>query len=127
MKVSMWSLLKEFIGKDLTKISMPVYFNEPLSMLQKLAETFEYTDILDKASFEKNSLMRMAYICAFKISRYSGQYEKRTKPFNPLLGETFELVTDKFRFFSEQVSHHPPISAFHCEGKHFSVFTNAYT
>lgn len=33
MKVSMWALLKEFVGKDLTRISMPVYFNEPLSML----------------------------------------------------------------------------------------------
>jgi len=34
------------------------------------------------------------------------------KPFNPLLGETFELfVPGKYKYFSEQVSHHPPISA----------------
>lgn len=33
MKVSMWALLKDLIGKDLSKISMPVYFNEPVSML----------------------------------------------------------------------------------------------
>jgi hypothetical protein len=33
------------------------------------------------------------------------------KPFNPLLGETFEYVTDDFEFISEQVSHHPPITA----------------
>jgi hypothetical protein len=39
-----------------------------------------------------------------------------TKPFNPLLGETFELVTKDFKFIAEQVSHHPPITAFHCEG-----------
>jgi len=31
-KVSMWQILKDLIGKDLTKVSMPVYFNEPLSM-----------------------------------------------------------------------------------------------
>lgn len=31
-KISFWSVLKELIGKDITKVSMPVYFNEPLSM-----------------------------------------------------------------------------------------------
>ena len=39
-----------------------------------------------------------------------------SKPFNPLLGETFEFTTDHFRYISEQVSHHPPISAWHCYG-----------
>ena len=31
-KISFWKILKEMIGKDLTKVSLPVYFNEPLSM-----------------------------------------------------------------------------------------------
>lgn len=40
-------------------------------------------------------------------------YEKLPcKPFNPLLGETYELVVPgKYKYFSEQVSHHPPICA----------------
>lgn len=33
--LSLWSILKSFIGKDLTKIPLPVNFNEPLSMLQR--------------------------------------------------------------------------------------------
>ena len=32
--ISLWNLLYRNIGKDLTKISMPVTLNEPLSMLQ---------------------------------------------------------------------------------------------
>ena len=32
--VSLWSLLCKNIGKDLSKISMPVTLNEPLNMLQ---------------------------------------------------------------------------------------------
>lgn len=32
LKVSFWQVLKDLIGKDLTKVSMPVYFNEPLSL-----------------------------------------------------------------------------------------------
>jgi len=39
-----------------------------------------------------------------------------SKPFNPLLGETFELVKDGFELIAEQVSHHPPITAVHCQG-----------
>ena len=41
--------------------------------------------------------------------------------FNPMLGETYELVTEDFRFFAEQVSHHPPVSAFCQEGKQYKV------
>jgi hypothetical protein len=41
--------------------------------------------------------------------------------FNPLLGETYELVTPSFRFFGEMVSHHPPICCFSCEGKNFQI------
>ena len=29
--VSLWSLIKEMVGKDLTRVCLPVYFNEPLS------------------------------------------------------------------------------------------------
>ena len=33
---SLWSVLKHSIGKDLTKITFPVFFNEPTSMLQRM-------------------------------------------------------------------------------------------
>ena len=36
---SLWSVLKHSIGKDLTKISFPVFFNEPTSMLQRMVRT----------------------------------------------------------------------------------------
>jgi len=39
------------------------------------------------------------------------------KPFNPLLGETFEFENDEMMSFSEQVSHHPPVCASWCKGK----------
>ncbi|KAG6859233.1 hypothetical protein C0993_004247, partial [Termitomyces sp. T159_Od127] len=41
---SLWSVLKHSIGKDLTKISFPVFFNEPTSMLQRMAEDMEFTE-----------------------------------------------------------------------------------
>lgn len=46
---SMWSVIKDNVGKDLTSVCLPVYFNEPLSSLQKCFEDFEYSHLLDEA------------------------------------------------------------------------------
>lgn len=48
--LNLWSIVKNCIGKDLTKIPIPVNFNEPLSMLQRLTEDFEYAEILTTAA-----------------------------------------------------------------------------
>ena len=47
MKISVWTIIKDSIGKDLTKMSVPVYFNDPANILQKCATSMEYVDILD--------------------------------------------------------------------------------
>lgn len=119
--VSLWSMIKDNIGKDLTKVCLPVYFNEPLSSLQKCFEDLEYSYLLDRAhEWGKmgNSLMRILNVAAFAVSGYASTEGRTCKPFNPLLGETYEAdYPDKgLRFFSEKVSHHPMIVACHCEG-----------
>lgn len=63
-----------------------VFCNEPLSMLQKVAEALEYEHLLVQASREANSLVRMAYVAIFNIVQYCCQYDRLMKPFNPLLG-----------------------------------------
>jgi len=47
--ISLWSIIKDNIGKDLTKVCLPVYFNEPISSLQKCFEDLEYSHLLDQA------------------------------------------------------------------------------
>lgn len=37
VKVSIWAIIKDSIGKDISKISVPVFFNDPTSLLQKCA------------------------------------------------------------------------------------------
>ncbi|KAM7319969.1 hypothetical protein ACRRTK_020412 [Alexandromys fortis] len=104
--------------QELSKITMPVIFNEPLSFLQRLTEYMEHTYLIHKASSFADPVERMQCVAAFAVSAVASQWERTGKPFNPLLGETYELVRDDlgFRLISEQVSHHPPISAFHAEG-----------
>lgn len=48
--VSLWNILRNNIGKDLSKVSMPVQLNEPLNTLQRLCEELEYSSLLDQAS-----------------------------------------------------------------------------
>ncbi|XP_061682079.1 oxysterol-binding protein-related protein 2-like isoform X3 [Syngnathoides biaculeatus] len=115
---SIWSILKNCIGMELSKITMPVILNEPLSFLQRLTEYMEHTYLIRRANAATESLERMKCVAAFVVSAVASQLERTGKPFNPLLGETYELVREDlgFRLVSEQVSHHPPVSAFHAEG-----------
>ncbi|KAE9614215.1 hypothetical protein Lal_00016713 [Lupinus albus] len=120
--VSLWSMIKDNVGKDLTRVCLPVYFNEPISSLQKCFEDLEYSYLLDRAyEYGKsgNSLLRALNVAAFAVSGYASSEGRHCKPFNPLLGETYEAdYPDKgLRFFSEKVSHHPTVIACHCEGK----------
>ncbi len=57
--ISLWGLLCKNIGKDLSKISMPVTLNEPVNMLQRLCEELEYSDILDKVAETDDPYQRM--------------------------------------------------------------------
>uniref|UniRef100_A0A803T399 Oxysterol-binding protein n=1 Tax=Anolis carolinensis TaxID=28377 RepID=A0A803T399_ANOCA len=118
--LNLWSIMKNCIGKELSKIPMPVNFNEPLSMLQRLTEDLEYHELLDKAAKCESSAEQMCFVAAFSVSSYSTTVHRTAKPFNPLLGETYELDRlDEmgFRSLCEQVSHHPPAAAHHVYSK----------
>lgn len=52
----------------------------------------------------------------------ASNWERLGKPFNPLLGETYEYQNDDFRIVCEQVSHHPPVSSFHADSPHFKFY-----
>lgn len=62
-EVSLWSILKHCIGKELSKITMPVVFNEPLSFLQRVSENGEYAHLLHEANMSDDPLERMEVSC----------------------------------------------------------------
>ena len=45
--------------KELSKITMPVIFNEPLSFLQRMVEYMEYAELLKQASRCDDPLQRL--------------------------------------------------------------------
>lgn len=123
--ISLWGVLKNLIGKDMTRMTLPVSFNECTNLLQRSAEDMEYTDLLDTASqCVDDAGKRMVYVAAYAASSYSSTINRIAKPFNPLLGETFEYCRpDKgFRMFSEQVSHHPAVGALIAESPRWEFY-----
>lgn len=109
--INLWSIMKNCIGKDLSKIPIPVNFSEPLSMLQRITEELEYSHLLDTAAECEDQWEQMALVAAFTVTSYSTTATRTNKPFNPLLGETYEcdrLDDYGWRSITEQVSHHPP-------------------
>lgn len=116
--LNIWAVVKSAIGKDITRIPMPVNFCEPLSMLQRLCEDLEYAELLARADAADDALVRIQYVLAFAVSGYASSEARLAKPFNPMLGETFEHVCPVrgYTYVAEQVSHHPPVSACVCDG-----------
>jgi hypothetical protein len=107
----------------LTK-SLPVCAFEPLSDVQAAAEEFRYAkQFLDKMPSVEDPMERMILICGFIVSGYSGMVGRRRKPFNPLLGETYDYISeDGWRYHGEKVRQDPSIIACHAEGRGWEFF-----
>lgn len=121
--LSFLSFVRKNVGKDLSTLSMPVDMNEPITILQKYAEILEYSEMIDIAlqgKYPAESGEMILRVAAFAVTYLSAMRVKSRvgrKPFNPLLGETYELVREDkgFRFIGEKVSHKPPVFAIHVE------------
>lgn len=123
---SLIGFLRKNVGKDLSTIAMPVSANEPTSLLQRVAEQLEYSELLDSAAnANEDTGERLLHVAAFAISMFSNSRVKDRairKPFNPMLGETYELVREDkgYRFISEKVSHRPVRMASQAEAQNWT-------
>ncbi|KAI8774263.1 oxysterol-binding protein-related protein 9 isoform X1 [Biomphalaria glabrata] len=138
------------IGMDLTKVVLPTFILERRSLLEMFADFFAHPDAFTKIAELPTPKERMVqvvrwYLGAFHAGRPS---EIAKKPYNPILGETFKChwqipdstddrepasdgpipwaSKDNLSFIAEQVSHHPPISAFYCENYNRRISLDGY-
>lgn len=72
----------------------------------KLIELFMFIRTFDLFILQGNDLMRILNVAAFAVSGYASTKGWQWKPFNPILGETYEAdYPDKgLRFLSEKVA-----------------------
>ena len=99
-------------GKSIMNVSLPIKIFESRSHLEKLASEFLFLPFyLEKAMSTKDPLERIKAMATWYI--ISIQLEPQMmKPFNPILGETFQSMIGGYDIACEQISHHPPVSAF---------------
>ena len=104
--------------------TLPIQFNEPISMLQKECEKFHYSYLLNLAADQNTLELSMCYISAFIIGEMSLNIGRILKPMTPLIGETYEFIDNnlKIKYFSEEVQRKPHISAFYCESEKWLMF-----
>eukprot|EP01126_Amoeba_proteus_P019753 TRINITY_DN2023_c0_g2_i2.p1 TRINITY_DN2023_c0_g2~~TRINITY_DN2023_c0_g2_i2.p1 ORF type:complete len:424 (+),score=81.73 TRINITY_DN2023_c0_g2_i2:77-1348(+) len=126
-RTSLTKLLSQAIGVDITKITIPVSYNEPTSFIMRVAEATRHNYLLKIANqvYSQDPDLALLYVSMYSLSTFATAAQRVSKPFNPLLGETFDYVDDLHgtKFFVEQVSHHPPISAAVLESEHFIAET----
>ncbi|CAF3889287.1 unnamed protein product, partial [Rotaria magnacalcarata] len=136
------------ISMDLTKITLPTFILERRSFLEMLADFLAHPDQFVNVADHQTSRDRFIqvvkwYLSAFHAGRKSAVPKK---PYNPILGETFQCCydigtspsssnnlakdgpvpwssDDNVTFIAEQTSHHPPIAAFYaeCPAKHIQI------
>jgi len=126
------------IGMDLTKVTLPTFILERRSLLEMYADFFAHPDLfkgIPDLTDPGDRILQVLkwYLSSFHAGR-KGSVAK--KPYNPILGEIFQCFynlteNDKDNYnkdgpipwstkedvsmVCEQVSHHPPISAFYAE------------
>jgi len=127
------------IGMDLTTVVLPTFILERRSLLEMYSDFFAHPDffsMIPTFSTPRERLIAVIkwYLTSFHAGR-NGSVAK--KPYNPIIGETFRCFwktgpsdstsplnkrgpvpwsrEDDVCFLAEQVSHHPPVSAFYAE------------
>ncbi|XP_060805648.1 oxysterol-binding protein-related protein 9 isoform X1 [Amyelois transitella] len=132
------------IGMDLTKVVLPTFILERRSLLEMYADSFAHPDQFVKIVDQPTPRDRMVQVVRWYLSSYHAGRKSQVakKPYNPILGEIFRCHWDldgaettnantekqevgdgpvpwcspeQLSFVAEQVSHHPPISAFYAE------------
>ncbi|XP_072566284.1 oxysterol-binding protein-related protein 8-like isoform X2 [Paramormyrops kingsleyae] len=123
-KSLIWTLLKQVRpGMDLSKVVLPTFILEPRSFLDKLSDYYYHADFLSEAAVEENAYNRMKKVVKWYLSGFYKKPKGLKKPYNPIIGETFRCLwihpktNSKTFYISEQVSHHPPVSAFYVSNR----------
>lgn len=103
-------ILKAAFG---TPVSLKVQLFEPKSTLHRITDYWSFApEFLTKAASLRDPMERMKHVLAFAVS---GFYipTKQLKPFNPLIGETFQGEFENgAKIYVEHISHYPTVARF---------------
>ncbi|WFD29157.1 hypothetical protein MSPP1_000162 [Malassezia sp. CBS 17886] len=106
------------IGMDLHRVTLPTFVLEPRSMLERITDFLSHPDMIFGAENLPTDEERFLAVLGYYISGWHIKPKGVKKPYNPILGEFFRCSYTYANgttgyYIAEQVSHHPPISAYY--------------
>ncbi|GAA93761.1 hypothetical protein E5Q_00407 [Mixia osmundae IAM 14324] len=133
-KGSWTSFLKSIstFSGDLSSMTAPSFILSPTSLAEFPSYWGEPTEAFIAISKGKTAEDRALAVLAWFLCTTKGQFTRREtqtgsekKPLNPVLGETFlgrwDTPQGKTELIAEQVSHHPPVTAYFLHNKESRV------
>ncbi|KAJ7451120.1 hypothetical protein FB451DRAFT_711085 [Mycena latifolia] len=105
------------VGMDLSRVTFPTFVLEPRSMLERITDFMSHPDLIFGAETCKDPEERFMRVLQYYLAGWHIKPKGVKKPYNPILGEFFRCRYDypdgtQGFYVAEQVSHHPPVSAF---------------
>ncbi|SAM09300.1 hypothetical protein [Absidia glauca] len=103
---------------DLSRVTLPTFVLEPRSMLEKITDFMAHPELADQAAALSDPTERFVAVVKYFLSGWHIKPKGVKKPYNPVLGEFFRCRYEfkdgsQAYYIAEQVSHHPPVSAYH--------------
>ncbi|RCH99373.1 hypothetical protein CU098_011649, partial [Rhizopus stolonifer] len=101
---------------DLQRVTLPTFVLEPRSMLERVTDFMAHPEFL--LDTKTDPTVRFLDVVRYFLSGWHIKPKGVKKPYNPVLGELFKCKYQYSNgteaiYIAEQVSHHPPISAFY--------------
>ncbi|KAF4550896.1 Kes1-like protein [Elsinoe fawcettii] len=135
-----WSSFLKSIASfngDLSSMTAPAFILSTTSLTEFSAYWAEMPTLLVAPAAEKDPQKRAMLVLKWFLSTLKQQYSSRNeklgsekKPLNPFLGELFlgkwEDEAGETQLISEQVSHHPPVTAYSIWNKKHGVRLEGY-
>jgi len=110
-----------FEGKAVVGLSLPVRIFQARSSIERICDIFTYAPYYLNSACTEDGPTKIQCCMGFLIAAMPLCIDQ-WKPFNPLLGETYEAtLTDDTKVYCEHTSHHPPVTNYYIVNKNWKI------
>lgn len=129
-KSIVWAIIKQIkVGTEVKHLQLPTFVLQPRSLLEKLTDSLVHPQIIMGIGSMENPEERFLAAVKFYLSGWHIRPKGVKNPLNPVCGEVFKagwtFNGQEIHYVAEQLSHHPPHSAFSYWNVDAGVFMNA--
>lgn len=116
-------------GKSIMNISLPVNIFDKRTLLQVTAFEFSFAPfVISRAYYSVEPIEKLKWVTVFLTSQIHIS-PIQTKPFNPIIGETFQCRIGNLNYYAEQTQNKPPTWNFYVidDDKKYKIYGHIST